>query len=79
MENKYKRLVSNTALFAISQFSSRLLFFVMAPLFSYWFDTQAMAGIKDLLNQFSNFSIGGRNGCNLSDCFFAFDFFAVCF
>ena len=57
MENKYKRLVSNTALFAISQFSSRLLFFVMAPLFSYWFDTQAMAGIKDLLNQFSNFSI----------------------
>ncbi|MEG2652050.1 MAG: polysaccharide biosynthesis C-terminal domain-containing protein [Ruthenibacterium sp.] len=57
MENKYKRLVSNTALFAISTFSSKLLFFVMAPLFSYWFDTQQMAGIKELLNQFANFCI----------------------
>lgn len=57
MENKYKRLVSNTALFAISQFSSRLLFFVMAPLFTYWFDTPEMVGTKELLNQFANFSI----------------------
>ena len=57
MEKKYKRLMSNTFLFAISTFSSRLLFFVMAPLFSYWFDTQEMAGIKDLLNQFANFTI----------------------
>lgn len=57
MENKYKRLMSNTALFAISQFSSRLLFFVMAPLFTYWFDTPEMVGIKELLNQFANFSI----------------------
>ncbi len=57
MENKYKKLVSNTALFAVSQFSSRLLFFVMAPLFSYWFDTQEMNGIRDLLNQFANVAI----------------------
>ncbi len=57
MEKKYKRLVSNTVLFAISQFSSRLLFFVMAPLFSYWFDTQEMNGIRDLLNQFANVAI----------------------
>ncbi len=57
MENKYKRLVSNTALFAVSQFSSRLLFFIMTPLFSYWFETQELNGIKDLLNQFANFSI----------------------
>lgn len=57
MEGKYKRLVSNTTLFAISQFSSRLLFFIMAPLFSYWFETQEIAGVKDLLNQFANFCI----------------------
>ena len=29
--DKYKRLVSNTMLFAISTFSSKLLSFVMAP------------------------------------------------
>ena len=40
--DKYKRLVSNTMLFAISTFSSRFLFFIMAPLFSYWFDTAEM-------------------------------------
>ena len=55
--DKYKRLVSNTMLFAISTFSSRFLFFVMAPLFSYWFDTAEMNGVKELLNQFANFSI----------------------
>lgn len=55
--DKYKRLVSNTMLFAISTFSSRFLFFIMAPLFSYWFDTAEMNGIKELLNQFANFSI----------------------
>ena len=49
--DKYKRLVSNTMLFAISTFSSKLLSFVMAPLFSYWFETQEMNGIKELLNQ----------------------------
>ncbi len=57
MEKKYKRLISNTALFAISQFSSRLLFFIMAPLFSYWFDSQATNGVRDLLNQLANFAI----------------------
>lgn len=49
--DKYKRLVSNTMLFAISTFSSKLLSFVMAPLFSYWFETQEMNGVKELLNQ----------------------------
>ena len=49
--DKYKRLVSNTMLFAISTFSSKLLSFVMAPLFSFWFETQEMNGIKELLNQ----------------------------
>lgn len=49
--DKYKRLASNTMLFAISTFSSKLLSFVMAPLFSYWFETQEMNGIKELLNQ----------------------------
>ena len=48
--DKYKRLVSNTMLFAISTFSSKLLSFVMAPLFSYWFETQEMNGIKELLD-----------------------------
>ncbi len=57
MDKKYKRLISNTALFAISQFSSRLLFFVMAPLFSYWFESQALNGVRDLLNQLANFAI----------------------
>jgi len=38
-------------LFAISTFSSKLLSFVMAPLFSYWFETQEMNGVKELLNQ----------------------------
>lgn len=49
--DKYKRLVSNTLLFALSTFSSKLLSFIMAPLFSYWFETQEMNGIKELLNQ----------------------------
>ncbi len=57
MDNKYKRLVSNTMLFGISQFSSRLMFFIMAPLFSYWFDTQEMNGVRDLLNQFATVAI----------------------
>lgn len=55
--NKYKKLASNTLLFAISTFSSRFLFFIMAPLFSYWFDTVEMNGVKELLNQFANFAI----------------------
>ncbi len=49
--DKYKRLISNTMLFAISTFSSKLLSFVMAPLFSYWFEAQEMNGVKELLNQ----------------------------
>ncbi len=57
MDKKYKRLISNTALFAVSQFSSRLLFFVMAPLFSYWFESQETNGVRDLLNQLANFAI----------------------
>ncbi len=57
MEKKYKKLVSNTVLFALSKFPSKFLFFIMAPLFSYWFETQEMAGIRDLLNQFANFTI----------------------
>ena len=64
--DKYKRLVSNTMLFAISTFSSKLLSFVMAPLFSYWFETQEMNGIKELLNQhfpedFLDIIIGGED------------------
>lgn len=49
--DKYKRLVSNTLLFALSTFSSKILSFIMAPLFSYWFETQEMNGVKELLNQ----------------------------
>ncbi|MEG2923490.1 MAG: polysaccharide biosynthesis C-terminal domain-containing protein [Oscillospiraceae bacterium] len=55
--NKYKRLASNTMLFAISTFSSKLLTFLMSPLFTYWFATQEMKGVKDLAMQCANLLI----------------------
>ena len=55
--NKYKRLASNTLLFAISTFSSKLLTFLMNPLFTYWFATQEMKGVKDLTMQCANLLI----------------------
>lgn len=55
--DQYKRLASNTLLFAISTFSSKLLFFIVKPLFSYWFDTPEIAGVTSLLVNCSNFLI----------------------
>ena len=55
--DKYKRLASNTLLFAISTFSSKLLFLVVKPLLSYWFEDPAVNGIADILVQCSNLLI----------------------
>lgn len=55
--NKYKRLASNTVLFAISTFSSKLLTFAMRPLFTYWFATQELNAVKDLVTQCANLLI----------------------
>ncbi|MEG0764332.1 MAG: polysaccharide biosynthesis C-terminal domain-containing protein [Oscillospiraceae bacterium] len=57
MSGKYGRLMSNTMLFAISTFSSKLLSFAMKPLFSYWLNTQEMNAVKDLVTQCANLLI----------------------
>lgn len=55
--DKYKRLVSNTLLFAISQFLRPAISFVMQPLFTYWFATQEVNAVRNLAAQVANLLI----------------------
>lgn len=55
--DKYKKLASNTLLFAISTFSSKLLSLMVKPLLSYWFESPAVNGVADILVMCSNLLI----------------------
>lgn len=54
--NRYKQLFSNTVILAIGTFSSKLLVFVLMPLYTRVL-TQDQYGIVDLLVQTGNFLI----------------------
>lgn len=54
---KYKQLVSNTLLFAISNFSSKLLSFFIRPYLSYALDSPDVMGVSSLLQQSANLLI----------------------
>lgn len=55
--DKYKRLASNTLLFAISQFLRPAISFIMQPLFTYWFATQEVNAVRNLATQVANLLI----------------------
>ena len=52
--DKYKRLMTNTILFAISSFGSKLLVFVLMPFYTRILKTDGY-GTVDLIVQASNF------------------------
>ncbi len=54
---KYQTLMSNTLLFAISNFSSKLLSFFIRPYLSYALDTPDIMGVSSLLQQATNLLI----------------------
>ena len=54
---KYKQLVSNTLLFAISNFSSKLLSFFIRHYLSYALDSPDVMGVSSLLQQSANLLI----------------------
>ena len=54
---KYTTLVSNTLLFAISNFSSKLLSFFIRPYLSYALDSPDVMGVSSLLQQATNLLI----------------------
>ena len=56
-QKKYSTLVSNTLLFAISNFSSKLLSFFIRPYLSYALDTPDIMGVSSLLQQATNLLI----------------------
>ncbi len=56
-KKKYSTLVSNTLLFAISNFSSKLLSFFIRPYLSYALDTPDVMGVSSLLQQATNLLI----------------------
>ena len=56
-QKKYTTLVSNTLLFAISNFSSKLLSFFIRPYLSYALDTPDIMGVSSLLQQATNLLI----------------------
>ena len=56
-QKKYSTLVSNTLLFAISNFSSKLLSFFIRPYLSYALDTPDIMGVSSLLKQATNLLI----------------------
>ena len=62
-QKKYSTLVSNTLLFAISNFSSKLLSFFIRPYLSYALDTPDIMGVSSLLQQATN----GQNHVILHD------------
>ena len=51
--DKYKKLISNTIIFAISTFSSKVLVFLLMPLYTRVLDTSAY-GVTDLLMNTGN-------------------------
>ena len=51
MESKYKRLMSNTALFALSSFSSKLLSIVLQPYITFAMGEVDEVGITKLVQQ----------------------------
>ena len=53
MSNKYRNLAQNTAIFAIGTFSSKLLVFIMMPIYTRALST-AEYGTVDLIQQISN-------------------------
>ena len=56
-QKKYSTLISNTLLFAISNFSSKLLSFFIRPYLSYALDTPDIMGVSSLLQQATNLLI----------------------
>ena len=56
-QKKYSTLVSNTLLFAISNFSSKLLSFFIRPYLSYALDSPDVMGVSSLLQQATNLLI----------------------
>ncbi len=53
MSNRYNQLLSNTLLFSLSTFSSKLLVFFLLPLYTYVLSTESY-GIVDMLVQTAN-------------------------
>ena len=56
-DKKYATLVSNTLLFALSNFSSKLLSFFIRPYLSYALDSPDVMGVSSLLQQATNLLI----------------------
>lgn len=54
--NKYKNLFSNTLIFAIGSFSSKILVFILVPIYTY-FMTNAELGTNDVIVQIANWLI----------------------
>lgn len=54
---KYKKLVNNTLLFAISNFSSKLLSFCIRPYLSYALESPDVMGVSTLMQQAANLLI----------------------
>ena len=52
--NSYRRLISNTALFSISTFGSKILVFLLTPFYTSIL-TESEYGVTDLLIQTGNF------------------------
>lgn len=56
-DKKYKTLASNTLIFAISNFGSKLLSFFIRPYLSYALDTPDIMGVSTLMQQAANLLI----------------------
>lgn len=52
-QNKYKNLFSNTLIFAIGSFSSKILVLVLVPIYTYYM-TEAELGMNDVIVQLAN-------------------------
>ena len=57
MENKYKKLMSNTMLFAISNFSSKLLSIILQPYITFAMGEVDEVGITKLVQQIGSLLI----------------------
>lgn len=55
-DGKYKRLISNTAILAVGTFTSKVLVFLLMPLYTAILSTEEF-GISDLVSQTANFII----------------------
>ena len=54
--NKYRNLFSNTLIFAIGSFSSKILVLILVPIYTY-FMTNAELGTNDVIVQIANWLI----------------------